>query len=73
MNQYLRTGLIAISSLISSALIVYVAAPALARILPAIGQFILALMLFILMIVMLGLAMGFIRVETQGGDDDDQR
>ncbi|MBX9990657.1 hypothetical protein [Phreatobacter oligotrophus] len=73
MNQYLRTGLIAIASLISSALIVYVAAPALARILPAIGQFILALMLFILMIVMLGLAMGFIRVETQGGDDDDQR
>ena len=73
MNQYLRTGLIAIASLISSALIVYVAAPALARILPAIGQFILALMLFILMIVMLGLAMGFIRVETQGGDDDVQR
>ena len=73
MNQYLRTGLIAIASLISSALIVYVAAPALARILPAIGQFILAFMLFILMIVMLGLAMGFIRVETQGGDDDDQR
>lgn len=64
------TALMAIASALASALIVFLAAPALSRILPALGQFTLAIVVFLLLLILLGFATGFIRVEIRNRDDD---
>ena len=66
------TALMAIAAALSSALIVFFAAPALARILPALGHLALAVFLFFVLIIAFGFATGFIRIEVRRRGDDDR-
>lgn len=64
------TALMAIAAALASALIVFIAAPALSRILPALGQLTLAVIVFALLLILLGFATGIIRIEIKRRGDD---